>query len=189
MQLSVSDNVKEVQAMLGQFQKEVQQAAVSSLNKTAEQMRTQISRRIRSIRKVRGLKAAGLKEGLKLHHASRSRMTAAVVVPANRIPLNQYQSEARKSGVWADVVGQGMKGPVRKFGNKAFTNPKLGGGNAFFVRTTSKHLPIKKLFGPSLASAVRKDNWWNDVLKPWAAETWARVFVNQIQWRLRRYMK
>lgn len=189
MQLSVRANFKDVQAMLRQFPKEVRDAAVAALNKTALQTRTQMYKRIRE-RRMLTLSAADLKERLKIHRASYSRMTASVSIEGKNIPLNQFKYRFSKgSGVFADVVGGGLRGPVTEHGNKAFTNPALAGGKAIFVRTSSHRLPIEKVFGPSLPSAITAHGWDTGVLKVEMAEAWARNFTNQLEWRLARYVK
>jgi len=89
--------------------------------------------------------------------------------------------------VYANVIGAGYKGPVSKYGNKGFTNRRLGGGAAIFVRTTGQRLPIEKMFGPSLPSAITAAGWDETILQVEMAETWQRNIINQLQWRLAKY--
>ena len=186
MELSVKANVKELQAMFRQFPREVRMAAVSALNKTGSTTKTAMYKRIKE-RRLLTMSAADIKSRLRLYKASTAHLTTTVSISGKPIPLNQFKTRARKDGVYANVIGAGYKGPVSKYGNKGFTNRGLGGGTAIFVRTTGQRLPIEKMFGPSLPSAITAAGWDETILQVEMAETWQRNIINQLQWRLAKY--
>lgn len=189
MELSVKADFKQVEAMFKRFPEQVKAAAVAALNKTAMQTKTAMYRRIRQRRTATTISASELKSRLHVRRASAYRLVAGVQISGAAIPLNRFKHRITKSGVFADDLGSGLKGPVIKYGNKAFTNRGIGNGIPIFVRTGPDRFPIEKLFGPSLPSAITAHGWSEAVLKVEMAKTWARVFANQLQYRLRRYMR
>lgn len=186
MQLSVKTNLKEVQAMFRQFPGQVRAAAVAALNKTARSTKTQMYKRIRQ-RRTLNVSASEIKSMLHVFYAFTRRLTAGVSISGKPISLSHFKIKKQRTGILANVINEGYRGPVSKYGNKAFTNPGLGGGTAVFVRQTSKRLPLSKVFGPSLPSAITAKGWEISELQPKMAETWMHNIVNQLQWRLKRF--
>ena len=186
MELSVKADLKELEAMFRQFPQQVKAAAVAALNKTASQTKTKMYKRIKE-RRMLTMSAAEIKQRLHIAPASQYRLTSSITISGKPIPLNQFRTKQTRNGVSANVIGAGYKGPVMKYGNKGFTNPKLGAGQAIFVRTTNKRLPIEKMFGPSLPSAITAGGWDLSVLQVDMTQTWQRNIINQLQWRLAKY--
>lgn len=186
MQISVHADVTQIKAMFRQFPGEVRAACVSALNRTAMNARTKVYKRIRE-RRLLTIPAATIKSMIKVYHASKYNLTASLSLSGRPIPLNQFRHRVGKRGISVNVVGEGMKGPITKYGNKAFTNPALGNGQAFFVRKSSKRLPIDKLFGPSLPSAITASGWDETTLKVDMQASWLRNIESQLSFRLRKF--
>jgi hypothetical protein len=152
--LKISVDTREVEAMLRDLRAQMPNRVAAALNRTATSVRAEA---VRKIRERRALPAATVRDALTIRRAIKGYLVAEIVASGKPIPLRDYSARAGKKGVTVKVSRQGgRKGPVRKFGNKAFALAKAGGH--VFVRTGPRRLPIQKLFGPSIPGTfLRKE--------------------------------
>lgn len=184
MELSVKMDVKELTAMFNAAPKAVAQATADAMNRTIGPARTAMARRIRARRMLVNMKAADIKALLVIHHATPYKLTASVQISGKKLPLEMYRvKRSKKNGVSADVVGGGYKGPIMQYSNKAFTNIALGGGVPIFVRKTVERLPISKLYGPSLPSAITAQGYESVLLVDMQA-AWLKNIQRALEYRL-----
>ena len=140
-------------------QNRITAAEFRALNRTATGVRAEASRQLR---KTVRLKASKIKDGVFLDRADRSSLTARIRFSGKPIGLIHFGARQTKLGVSASV----LKSSKRSILKHAFIPRGLA--TNVFERDIDKprkprkwgesDLPIKKLFGPSLASVVEGRN-------------------------------
>lgn len=151
MRVSVKADIAELQRAFDKLsQKGVRNATVRALNKAAGNMRTEASK---TVRQRRNLKAAVIKQAMRIYRATRTALSAELVATGRPIPLRDYGAKQGRAGVTVRIEPRKGRRPlVRHKGNKAFAVGKFG--DHIYARETERRLPIKKLFGPSIPTAL-----------------------------------
>ncbi len=160
MQLTVTTNIQKVIDDLNAAARETRPAVVRALNRMIDQVKVRASREVRSAGYK--LKAADIKNSIKINRASSGQLKATAIASGRPIPLIKYNARQVGAGVSVDV----LKG--RKVIAHAFIARTANGGQQVFVREpNAKHkkvvkggktqwsaLPIRKLWGPSIPDAL-----------------------------------
>lgn len=119
--------------------KVIDAAAVRALNRTATTVRAEASRRIRE---RYNLKAAVIKEDLRIWRAQRGRLESQVIARGRPIRLIDFGARQVKTGVSVQVV----RGRGRKTIGGAFVARMKSGLVGVFERRGKARLPIDQLY-------------------------------------------
>lgn len=174
MKVSVTADLSQIKrAFYDLNRKGVKAATVRALNKAAVNMRTDAIKRVRD---VRSLKARTIREAFSIFRANAARLVVDLVARGRPIPLREYAARPTLKGVTVKV----MKGRtlVSHAGNKAFEIIKFG--KHVYARESAKRLPIKKLYGPSIPTALT-----NEAAQAAILATGKRSFLARIKEELR----
>jgi hypothetical protein len=148
IELDVRVDIKKAQLFLRATKEGTARATSRALNRTATTVRAEAAR---MIQEKRALNISVIKKAMRINRATTKRLEAAVVVSGRPISIRHFSSLglARTNGKVTGITGISARilrgGPRRllmRHGNKAFTNPKLGGGLAIAYRTGKSRLPI-----------------------------------------------
>lgn len=115
-------------------------ATSRALNKTATAVRAEGAKRIQE---QRALRIGVIKQAMKITRATVQRLTAIVSVSGKPISIRHFANVGTR-GVTVRIRKGGKRTLLRRYGNKAFTNPAIGAGLSIFVRQTKKRLPLAK---------------------------------------------
>lgn len=159
--VNVRSNINQVLMELQAASREMCDTAVMrALNKTAEMVKVQAAREVRSA--GYNLKVSTIKLGIKLRRAMPGNLRATVVANGRPIPLIQYAARQTGKGVTVNV----QRG--RKLIAGAFIATMPNGHRGVYVREAGgRHkrvnkggkvgwhqLPIRELFGPSVPDGL-----------------------------------
>ncbi len=179
--VSVKADVEEVKRALGRAKASaVKAAAASALNKTIKNVQVEAAH---EIKQHRALPVSVIKRALLIVRASRSRLIATLVGSGRSISLRLYGARQSTAGVSVLVDPARGRKTVSRYGNKAFQVASLGG--SVYVREGSKRLPIEKLFGPNIPSAMVKSAVTTAMTRV-ATTNWPKRFREELSYRLRR---
>ena len=146
--IDVQADIKKAQLFLRATQKGVARATARALNRTATTVRAEAAR---MIQEKRALNISVIKKAMRITRATTHRLEAAVVVSGKPISMRHFSHIrlARTKGKVTGVTGISariLKGDrlklLTRHGNKAFTNPSIGGGLAIVYRKGKRRLPI-----------------------------------------------
>lgn len=127
IQVSVKADMRRVVLQLGRLQEEVTgKAAARALNRTAVTIRAEASR---EIRKVYNLKAAELRDELRLTRATARSLRAVVSAKGRRLTLMRFNAKQNARGV-AVTIKRGQRETIKS----AFIRPGTGGNPVVFAR-------------------------------------------------------
>jgi hypothetical protein len=181
IKVTVKFDDAQLKAALKQFsQQGVTRAAVRALNKAATNVRAES---VRIVRERRALPAKTIRDGFSIRRASPATLTSVVTATGRPVPLRDYQARATKKGVTARVVRTGPRKRISHKGNKAFLIKKLG--DHVFARETSKRLPIKKLYGPSIPTALASEAI-SRAIETKAADSLSKRLQEELLYEMRR---
>ena len=128
-------------------------AIARAINRSADSAVTAMAR---VIGQDTGLKVGVVKERIGVEKATLNRQVATVHASAKRIPIYDYgargpvPSRGKGRGVSARLKGGRQRYP------HAFIATMDSGHTGVFERTATRRLPIKELFGPSVAHVFEK---------------------------------
>lgn len=145
--LSIDRQLQEATRELDGFADKARNAAVRAINKTIGNVRTEA---VKLVRLNRALSASTVRNAFVVTRATRNSLTAAIVGSNKPIPLRDYGARQTRKGVSVKVGG--TRKLVTFAGNRSFIVDKISGH--VFARKGKRRLPIKKLYGPSIASAA-----------------------------------
>jgi hypothetical protein len=148
IQLDVRANIWKAEIFLRATQKGVARATARALNRTMVPVRAEAARRLQD---ERNLRLGEIKKQMRIERATVGRLFAKLTVSGKAISIRHF-SRLRFERTSGKIVGiTGISAKIRKadrykllkrHGNKAFTNPRIGGGLAIVYRKTRKRLPI-----------------------------------------------
>lgn len=157
-------------------------AEVRALNKVIVTVRKEASG---EVRKVRRLKIGEIKKALPITRARRGIPEARVRGSRRPIPLKQYAAKmsGRKGNkrVVINITGQ------RKILEHAFILNKVGGRAVghVFERKGEVTLPIRKLFGPSIGSALLKSSVQIGMRRV-VSTSWPIVYRREVEFAMKK---
>lgn len=133
-------------------------ALARGLNKTGASERTAMAR---AVSKDMGITVGTAREAITVQKATRDNLAVRVVARGKRLPLIEfkasgpYPSRGRGRGVSAVIRGQRKRYPNAFIANvtRAGDAGQHGGHRGVFVRTGTRRLPIKQLYGASIATS------------------------------------
>ncbi|WP_421663644.1 phage tail protein [Lysinibacillus telephonicus] len=153
--------LREVQERLGEFANKAPNAIANSLNRTMQNVATNITKGVRERYHV---KAASVKENLKKTKATRSNLTAEVRARGTALPLDRFKVSPKT--VQPNRKKQ-LKIAVKKDGTKEIMGAFIANisGIKVFKRDGDKRLPISRLFGPSVPQMAGNEEIVDNVYK------------------------
>lgn len=148
IKLDIRADIKKAQLFLRATEQGTKRATARALNRTMTTVRAEAARKLQE---ERNLTIGEIKKQMRVDRATVSRLVAMLTVSGKPITMRHF-SRLRFDRANGKVVGVGgISAKIRKadrykllrrHGNKAFTNPKIGGGLAIVYRKTKKRLPI-----------------------------------------------
>lgn len=115
-----------------------------TLNWVGDRAQTQVGR---TLAKQTGLPYGQVKGALLIMHASPARLSYEISASSKRLPLSAFKARQQKKGVSAAPWGE----------RRVFAHTFLGPGGRVFVREGKGRLPIRQLWGASIAIELVKD--------------------------------
>lgn len=176
MEINIKADVAETLRELSHKKRQVIQAAVRSLNRTADQVRTAA---VKSVAGEMGIKSKTVRERLRVIRAKRDTLTAIVVGTGRQIGLVDFRARQTPAGVTVSVGGK------RKLYKGAFLTTMPGGHRGVFRRRTKNRLPIREMWGPSIPGTMAQDHIYN-ALEKLAAVRWRVNFAADLKYYLNR---
>lgn len=148
------------QRALDQLGKRGQVAIARGLNRTAASERTALAR---AVSQDMGLKVATARNAITVQRATGARLTARVVARGKRLPLIDFKargpvpSRGRRGGVTYVMRGERKRLPQAFIAtvSRAGEGGQHAGHRGVFVRVGRRRLPIKQLYGVSVARSFQ----------------------------------
>jgi hypothetical protein len=137
--IDVRVDIRKAQVFLRATQQGTARATYRALNRAALAVRAEA---VKLLRERRNLPASVIRAAMRIKNASIDNLQAAVIVSGQPISIRHF-SNVNKRSITAKVTRGGARVLLRQNGNRAFTNPKLGGGVTPFVRLSKARLPIR----------------------------------------------
>lgn len=148
--LTLTVDTRDWEQRLALLGKRAPVALARALNRTGASERTAMGR---AVSKDMGLKVAVAREAIKVEKATAASLAVRVVARGKRLPLIDFKARgpepSRGRGRGVSYVMQGQ----RKRLDHAFIATVGAGHRGVFVRTGPRRLPIKQLFGVSIAKS------------------------------------
>ena len=161
--LVITFDTSDPQRTMARFAARFPRAVSRALNRAGVSVRTLMAK---EIAQDTGIASTKVRARCRLTTATPSRLMATVTASPAPIPLSQYKvrgrypSRGRGSGVTAMLPNPTGSGRVAVQFPRAFLaivgRGKHKGHRGVFERVTRKRLPIKQLFGPSIADVFAK---------------------------------
>lgn len=148
IEIDVRVDVRKAQVFLRATQQGARLATARAINRTLTSVRAEAAR---MLQEKRNLPISQIKKQMRVVRATAQKPEGAVVVSGKPISIRHFSRLRMErmggkttgiSGISAKILKAGRATLLRRHGNKAFTNPKIGGGLAIVYRTTKKRLPI-----------------------------------------------
>lgn len=171
-------------------QKQIENATRRAINKTAEQVKTEASKKIRQ---ERALPVRIINAALKLKRANLKDLTARITATGRPIAIKYYgaagpRGRPKKVGITRDARGRftgGTGSPpvtvqVIRGRRKVVRGGFFGPNGHVFKRTGKARTPIKRLSGPSISSAMVK-RVVNQAMVQKTREVFPRLFSHELR--------
>ena len=178
--INIRHNIGKTLKDLGELNVNLEKATVSTLNKTAEQARSEASRQIRV---EYNISVAGLKRKdkqgrnvLGFTRATAAKLKSAVIARGQGINLKYFGARQTTKGVSFAIKRKSRQRIPVAFGPDI---PRLGG--QVFRRLTNERLPIKMIFGPGVAAMLATKNI-NLRVRQFVANNYNRILKNEINY-------
>ena len=182
IELDIDVRTANVQLFLQGLSSEgLDRASARSLNKVIVTVRKDA---IQHVHRVRRLKKSAIRNSMPIVKATTRVQEARIEASRRSIPLKEYSATLR-GGKGNKRVVVNVSG-TRKSLDHAFIVPKLGGH--VFQREGKSRLPIKKLFGPSIGSALIKGSV-RQALDAVIRDRWPIVFTREANFEIDRQAK
>jgi hypothetical protein len=144
IEMNVRHNLAEAGGLLRNLDKLHRRAAISALNRTAQQVKTAANRKIRE---KYSFKARVVSQSLKVARSQFARLEVSVISEGRRIQV--IEASARKTPRGVSV----LIGKQRKLIAGAFIARMKSGHLGVFSRRTKKRLPIDEIYTIAIAEA------------------------------------
>jgi hypothetical protein len=146
MKLGVRFDTSDVR--IAQFRQRAPQAIARALNRSLGSAKTVM---VRVVAQDMGLRQRDVRDLIRESHAKPEHLVAQLFASFKRIPVYDFSArEERPRGVTAKLSGVRTRYP------HAFIATMKSGHRGVFRRKTKARLPIKELFGPSIARVFLK---------------------------------
>lgn len=171
-----AENIANAQHLLKIAPKEITNAAVAAINRTATTVNKQVSK---SICERYAIKARDVKKHIKKHRANKSKLTAEIIGSGDRLLITYFDVKRNKKGPIKVRVLRG--GSLKAAPGMFFGNTKRGfSGVLKRVRTT--RYPLEVPHGPSVPSMFGNETIMKN-LTDLANETLNKRFEHEISYR------
>lgn len=132
----------------------IPQAIARGINRTADSEKTVMSR---GVAQDLGIKVGVAKEAIKVQRATPTRLVARVMAKGARIPLIDLNAKGPEpSRGRGQGVSYRVQGKTTRIPNAFIATVGRGRHRGVFVRKGARRLPIRKLFGASIAHVFEK---------------------------------
>ncbi len=142
--MQVRHNLGDATSLLRSMDKLERKAAISALNRTAQQVKTAANRKIRE---TYSFKARVVSQSLKVARSQFARLEVSVLSEGKRIQVIDASARQTKRGVTVRI------GKQRKLITGAFVARMKSGHVGVFSRRTNKRLPIDEKYTIAIAEA------------------------------------
>lgn len=176
------ENINNAQRLLEIAPKEVTNAALAAINRTATTVNARASRYIRERYIV---KAKDIKGHIKKYQASRSNLTARIVGSGDRLLITHFKVSRNKKG---PLKAQVLKAGGAKAVPGMFYGRTRRGFDGVLKRKTAARYPLDVPHGPSVPAMFGND----DVTKKLTAlaeETLNKRFEHEISYRFSKILE
>lgn len=190
--LDVQFDVKRAMRALSDLQKkQVPRAAARALNRTGEEVRTQVVRDLsKEMGKETGLSVSGFRKSIAQKKATQQRLVTELVASGRPLPLMRFGAKQRlievkhtkRSLVPVYEVSAKAWGK-RKTYKGAFIATLRSGRKGVFIRTSKKRLPIKELYGPSIPQTFIDEKIIKGMERH-AGRVWPKNFQRELNYYL-----
>lgn len=149
MTVTLRFNATDSQRAIARLREKAPYAIARALNRAAGSARTQLARDVSRDMRIR---VGDVRDKVNIVEATRDRPTATIYASAKRLPLiafgarGPYPSRGKGKGVTAKLPGGRYP--------RAFIAIMRSGHRGVFERRSKGRLPIKELFGPSIAKVA-----------------------------------
>ena len=132
----------------------VSTAAARAINRTLTSERAALGS---DVAKNMGIKVGTAKDAMTIEKAITSNLAGRLIAKGKRIPRIEFDARGPEPlrGRGQGVSYRGENGRIR-VSNAFIATVGTGGHRGVFVRKTTKRLPIRELFGPSIAHVFEK---------------------------------
>lgn len=190
IQLDVRADIKKVQLFLRATQQGTKRATSRALNRTMVTVQAEAARKLQE---ERNLRIGEIKKQMRIEGATVAKLVAKLTVSGKPISIRHF-SRLRFDRMGGKVTGiSGISAKIRKadrykllrrHGNKAFTNPKIGGGLAIVYRKTKKRLPISAWAPVPGLPRVLVQTKISEALKDVALTTFKKRIAHELQYEI-----
>ena len=171
LKVSVTADLSQLKRAFSHLSGKGTRAATSrALNKAGVNMRTDA---IRVVREKRALKAKTIRDAFTIIKASAARLIVDLIARGRPIPLREYGATQTQRGVTVRVTKGAKRAVVVHQGNRAFAVQKYG--DHVYAREGKARLPIKKLYGPSIPTALTNEAAQHAILRKGQTSFLARL--------------
>lgn len=139
--VDIRADITEARAAFRELGPAVDKAAARALNKTAVAVRKKV---IPEIRKERMVKAAFIREQIKILRANFHSLVVTLAASGKSIPMRHFSASQTKKGVTVRIKQGTKRRLLTKHGNKSFINASSKLGPNIFVRVGKSRLPIER---------------------------------------------
>ena len=188
VKFDVKADFREVERYMKNLGPAANRAATRALNRTITATKAEAAR---EIQKKRNLKIAVIKQKLHVLKANRNRLSALITASGKSIPIRHFDARQSRRGVSVKIRKAGKRTVLKKYGNKSFIVPKLG-GNVFVRHPTQKMRKkptraaiIKFPPAPGIASVFRQRQV-EAAMQKTARTTWTKRFQHEIEFELKK---
>lgn len=180
MQFDVKADVSAAMRKLKNSQKAVTAAAVSALNKTISEVKTQTVRDMQQeMGEAMGLNTTGFRKALQEAKANRNKLAASITATGKPLPLIMFGARQAASGTSAKAWNK------RKLYKGTFIATMKSGHKGVFKRSSKKRLPVKELYGPSIPQTMASGAI-DSAMKRHAGNAWPKNWKHELEFYLGR---
>lgn len=155
------DNAERIEKLFEDTPKEAKTVLVRAINRSATAAKTRSSV---LIRKNYIVKAEDIKKRIKIRNATASNLSAQIRASGPVTPLMKFDVTPN-SPETVIVRARVKKGSGRKVIKHGFVNKMSNSHVNVFTRVGKNRLPIKGLYGPSIAQMMGKDEIAEEIIK------------------------
>lgn len=156
MEINIKANVDDALRENSANKRRVVQAAVRSLNRTADQVR---GAGVKAMAEELNLKQKTVRDKMRVVRAKRETLLAIVIATGKPIGMINFRARQTAAGVTAMLFKK------RKLYKGAFISTMPGGHVGVFRRRSKKRLPIREMWGPSIPATMAQKHIYSALEK------------------------
>ncbi len=170
--MKINTNIKKFHKKFKRFEKEIDKATISALNKTNT---TMFTRTKRELSKIVGLKQKDVSQFMRKKKASMFDFLSSIFVRGKALNIHRFSAKQMKKGVKAKPWGK----------PHLFRGTFIMNNRTVMVRETARSKPIRPVFGPSLKKEF-KNRVLTQNFKSHSHKRFTDLFRKEIKYRRQR---